>query len=396
MTARMRSAGSFASLLCGLLLAGCSDEPTLNNALTSSLPLEGFAAYDTTIAADTSTTFRKYVAMNGATNMLGMADGYTAMAAIQFVPGYFPRRDTATVFRATLTLTTVTWMGDSLGTLGFTVHRIDKSWSTSRLTWDSVYSGFYDPAVVRGSYMGGPAADRDTISVELDTAMVREWLQSTSTNKYGIILVPTPSSTIVRGLYPFELDSVSWRPTVTIYAGNAAGTSLDTTRYNVGADTFVGNIDNLATDPALFYLQAGVVYRSTLHFPTSFIPRGAIINSAELTIDRDPAASRLSRFVVDSLVTAHLLLSADPTGIFESDYTATAGRPKAGTSTSFSFDLRHAAQAWVKGTNDGILLRNNSVREFSSFDLYAFAGPRHPDPARRPRLHLVYSVRKEK
>jgi hypothetical protein len=90
-----------------------------------------------------------------------------------------------------------------------------------------------------------------------------------------------------------------------------------------------------------------------------------------------------------------MLLSNDPAGIFESDFYSSAGRRLAGTSTTFRFDVRHAVQTWARGGNYGFLLRVATASEFNSLDLYCFGSVSAPDPARRPRLRVVYSVRNQ-
>ena len=382
------------ALLAAVLLAGCSEEPSRSNALVADLPLDEFTVKDTTVSADTSGTFRTYQAMNGSINMLGSYGRYTACLAIQFTPSAFPTRDTIVVHQATLMLSSATWTGDSLGTLSFTAHRVERGWSASRLTWDSIQTGFFESAE-RGRYVGAGGPDSQMISLDLDTAMVREWFRSSGTTKYGIILVPAAPGGLIRGFFTFGEDSSAIRPTLRVIAGNVSGTSRDTSTFVLGTDTFVANIDELAADPGLIYLQAGVVYRGNLRFDTGFLPRGAIVNQAELLLERDAASSHLTRFTADTVVSAHMLLSNDPAGIFESDFYSSAGRRLAGTSTTFRFDVRHAVQTWARGGNYGFLLRVATASEFNSLDLYCFGSVSAPDPARRPRLRVVYSVRNQ-
>lgn len=377
-------------LLAAALVAGCSEEPSRSNALVADLPLEDLVVIDTTVTADTSGTFRMYLGMNGSINMLGASGNYTACLALQFNPALFPARDTIAVHQATLTLSDTTWTGDSLGTLAFTVHRIERGWNASRLTWDSIQTGFYETAE-RGRFTGtgGP----DSISVDLDTAMVREWFRSSGTTKYGILLLPAGIGGLIRGFLTFGEETAALRPRLRVIAGNVSGTTRDTSTFDLGTDTFVANVDNLGADPSLLYLQAGVVYRGSVRFNTGFLPRGAIVNQAELFLERDPAASRLTQFTADTAASAHMLLTSDPTGIFEPDYLSAVGRRLGGASNTFRFDVRHAVQTWTKGGNYGFLLRVATASEFNSLDLYCFAAASAPDPARRPRLRILYSVR---
>jgi len=388
-----------AALVLLALFSGCSEEPTESNAIVSPGALKNYIFRDTTVYADTDASFRKYIPMDGAVNLLGQYNGYTALALIQFTPAYFPIRDTAVVYRAMLRLKTVSWFGDSAGTWSFNIYRVNRAWSPTTLTWDSVQlAGMYDQTVVRGTYMQGAAPDSQWVSIQLDTSMVRQWIASytsTGDTKYGMILVPNAGSSTVRGVAQYSADT-SLTPKLQIIAGNAAGTSLDTTDYTIAIDTFVGNVA-LPADPSLLYVQSGVVYRSALHFNLSFIPKASLISKAELLLDENTAASRLNRFSGMLTVTAHLMSSATDSASFDRFHFTTGG---IASGTTFSIDARYLVQSWVKGPNYGVLLTATSLSDYlssldaesSSFDLYAFASHRAANAAQRPRIHIIYAL----
>jgi hypothetical protein len=226
--------------------------------------------------------------------------------------------------------------------------------------------------------------------------MVRKWLQPrTISTNYGVILIPTPNTNVVRGFHSFDFDSVSFFPKLTIIARSAAGTAQDTTNYQgfgQGQDTFVGNIDNLNSNPELIYAQSGVSYRGFLKFDFSSIPRGAIINQAELTLKYSPAASRLNRFTSDSTIAAHALLSATDSTKF--DVQGSRSTVDLRYATSFVFDIRREVQYWIRDAslNNGLLFRTVNRSEFSSFDLFTFYNQTAQDSTRRPQLIVKYTV----
>jgi hypothetical protein len=380
-----------------IMAPACSDEPTVANSLVANLPLSNFQVEDTTIQALSGGSFQQYVAMNGTVNLLGRSGSFVAYTTVEFTPANFPARDTINVVSAKLSLHAVTWYGNTNSPLGFTAHRITKSWSSNTLTWDSVQSGFYEDAV-RGSVSATAGTDTQAIVLDLDTAMVREWFQtstSTTTTKFGVALIPAPETqSLIRGFVAFGSDSITYLPTLKVIAVNVAGTTRDTSTFNTGVDTFVGNITPTLSDPGLLFLQAGIVYRSTLHFDLTGIPRGAIINSAELLLERDPVTSRLSAFVKDTVVSPHLITSATDSTSFEPEDGTSFGRRKAGTAYTFSFNIRRQVQSWLHGPNNGLLLRATSSSEFSTADLYTFFSPAAANAAVRPRLKIVYSKEK--
>ncbi|MCK5572073.1 MAG: DNRLRE domain-containing protein, partial [Bacteroidetes bacterium] len=207
---------------------------------------------------------------------------------------------------------------------------------------------------------------------------------------------PSMTTNIVRGFDSFEAFPDSILPFLEIISVNGAGTVRDTSTYNLGVDTFVGNIDNLNTDPGLLHAQSGVVYRSTLHFDVSFIPRGAIINKADMLLSLDPGTTLLTKFTADTVVSSHVILDAADNSVYEPDRPSAYGRPKEGTSTVFSFSVPHAVQFWLMGNNYGILLRPTTGPETATFDLYTFSSHTAADSSQRPRMQILYSTEEDR
>lgn len=393
---RGRALALAAGAVLASLLAGCSDQPTVANAPVVALPLTNLAVHDTTIVATGSSTYKQFIRTNGPVNLVGRSGNYTAMSLIQFVPTNFPARDTALVFGASLTLRFETWAGDSTGQFSFNIYRVSLPWGETTVTWDTVQGpGFYEQYTVRGSYSGGAGPDTQLVTIPLDTAMVRQWLATpttTTTTAYGIILVPTSGCTMIRGFneyaYP-TTDSTGWFPTLQIIAGSPSGTPRDTATYAIAYDTWVGNIENLASNPQLIYLQSGVDYGSTLSFDVSFIPRGAVVNSANLLLTSDPATTRINRFVTDS--SFQLATTLSPSDRTQTDPYLVVGTKRTGSILTYSVDMIRPVQIWIKSSNYGVTLKPNVTFDGSSFQLMTFFNEKAP-PALRPRLKLKYST----
>jgi hypothetical protein len=66
------------------------------------------------------------------------------------------------------------------------------------------------------------------------------------------------------------------------------------------------------------------------------------------------------------------------------------GRRETDAPYAFRFDVRTAVQAWLTGTNYGLLFRVKA--ETSTADRYAFYNYNAADPSLRPRIHITYSV----
>ena len=374
------------------LFGSCSEDPNLLNSLDTRFTDIDIEVIVDTLEAVSSHSFRQYIPMNGVYNMLGITGGHQAILAMQFTQG-FSQRDTVEVLSAQVRLRGVTWIGDSTGMLMFNAHKILRPWNSLSVTWDSVQSaGFYEESVIRGTYSGTLKSDTGFVTFDLDTAMVRQWIRPSTFTQNGIVLVPTTGSSLARGFTAFGVDSVQYVPTLTVIARNLSGTVTDTTEFTIGNDTFLGNIDNLITDPARFYVQSGVVYRSTLMFDASPIPRGAIVNQADLILHLDRTASKLSRFSGDTLQAVHIRTSTTDSSKFETE----GAIGKGGDNGSTVYELRHPVQLWVNGINNGLLIRSSSLLEFSALDQFVFHGPTSSDTALRPKVRVMYSIERRR
>ena len=381
--------------LVSIVVSSCSDDPSALNSVGTQLLRTKIIVKTDTLKTINSSTARQYVPMDGRTNLLGRSggpNGYAAYTLVQFYPAYLPQRDTVQILSATLSLRGETLFGDSTATFGFTAYRINRAWDQITFRWDSLTS-FYDSNPVSDTYFQGVGRDTQWVNVNLDTAMVRKWLQPlTFTDNFGVILIPGQNTNVVRGVHTFGYDVDSLYPQLVVVARNLAGTVTDTTVYKIGQDTFVGNIDNLDSNPELIYVQAGVSYRGFLKFDVATIPRGAIINQARLSLAYSPAASRLNRFTTDTAIAAHLMLSATDNRQFEVG--AAVGTLDTLTPNRFVFDIRHDVQYWIKDPtlNNGLIFRTVNRSEFSSFDLFALYNQTTQDSSKRPQLIVKYTV----
>jgi hypothetical protein len=398
--AGFRSLSAVVLFLFAVLGTGCSEDPTEANSLVADLPLPGLVTKDTTLQAVAGFSVRLYSPMDGTVNLVGRTGSYSAVTIVQFTQSTFPLRDTVAVYSARLTFHAVSWYGAKGAPFGFTVYRVNQAWSPFTLTWDSLQTGsFYDATIPRGVFPDTMLPDSGvTITVNLDTSMVRQWFATpttSTTTQFGIALVPSPATqNAVSGLLEFGAgDSASYAPTLQVIAGSPTGQSRDTSYYNLGIDTFVGTDDHSAAPPGLLYVQSGINYRSAVRFDLSAIPRGAIVNAATLYLDRDPSTSRISSFVRDTALAAHILLDTVNLRLIDPEDPTTFGRRLASSGTTFGFNIRKAAQSWIRGPNYGVMIRVPGGSEYSTANLYTFYSPAASSPSVRPRLKLVYSLK---
>ncbi len=383
------------TLLIAVMAVGCSE--SITNPLTpgSGLRRDDVIIRDTTLVAVADSVFLLRLAPDSLLlaptqrNLIGKNGNYTALAAVRFYP---PARDTISVLSAKLTLRFISRQGDPAGSFGFTVHKILSEWNQRSLTWPKVNeAGFYEASVQRGSYTSTAVTDTQLVTLDLDTTMVREWFRS-GQSSYGVLLVPTLTSTMIRGFSAFDYDSSKFWPKLEVIAtdANRTGRFRDTTTFQdpPGADTYVADVAPFPFDSSRIYTQAGIVYRSVLRFDVSHLPAGTIINSAELLLERDGALSATFGFSPDPTPVVHALTRSDSV-VFEAPFSG--GALKGSSTTTFAFDVRRQVQLWVNGANHGLLLRQALANEINTLDLFVFYGRRAADVAKRPRIVIKYT-----
>jgi hypothetical protein len=375
------------------MFIACSESITNPDTPGSGLLNRNVLIKNDTLLAASDTTYLQRIVTDGILlsplqqDLIGRDGIYKAHTAIRF--SVVNARDTINVLSAKMTLRLVTWRGNATGTFAFSVHKIKAAWSEATLTWKQADStGFYHPDTV-GSYSGSLGPDTQKITLNLDTAMVRGWLRSNTTSNNGILLLPTSASSIIRGIHAFDYDSTKFQPLLEIIARNTSGTVTDTTLIQIGSDTYVADANPFPLSADHIFTQAGIAYRSRLKFDVSKLPAGAIINSAELLLERDPALTNVSRFTATPQPVVQALFSDDSSN-FES--VVAAGSLKSGSTNTFAFDVRRQVQLWANGTNYGIVLRQYNVSEFGTLDVFAFYSNNATNSSLRPRINIKYTV----
>ena len=359
---------------------GCNDEPTsVGLGLLSSQEL---VRVDTiTVTTASGSTVRTYINTGSSGNiLLGRSLGYEARALLQFsnIPDTLR---SVTVDSAKLILIPSYRFGESHGLLSFTVNKMVQGWTEHGITWDSVTTSSYE-ATTRGGF-GRTVADFDSVVVSLDPNLVMEWFQNVGTNPIqGIILIPTGGSNVIVGFTSFDSTQSPRKPQLLVYYSK--GGAQSTIASSSGLDAYVANIDNLASDPNLLYVQAGVAYRSIVKVDFSLIPQHSGIHGATLELTLNRSASRLNTQSVDSLFS--FFLASTDSAINAS---IALGRRLDPNSDVYTFTITPDVQRWINGqANFG--LRIQAAAEPTTLDLFTLYSS-SASPSLRPRLKIIYS-----
>jgi hypothetical protein len=369
----------FIPILFLILMNGCTDDPP-NAVGVSILPSrDGFniLSFDTT--ANYSSSYLKRLSGASTLLMLGKYQDNEAASILTFnldstlFPG--SKIDSATLF-----FHIGYKFKDSVGTIGFQIRNMRSSWTAGTYTWDSLSTSSYSDTILESHVMHIQPGDT-TLSIRLDTAVVRSWIWS-GMGKCSIILLPTSSSTMILGLSSSGSTETLMPKLSIAYHDSVDSSRVDsiftTTKVYVANNTFPVAAQH-------FFVQGAVADQGLLKFDVSRIPKNVSITSATLQLSLDTTLS-VRGYSTDSSLTAYIALddSAKPTagGLY--------GTGSFINSHTVTFPIASVVQQWVtKQTNHGVIIEVTS--DYINFDRYSFYDFTAA-PSLRPTLTVKYSV----
>jgi len=374
-------------MLFVLFIAGCAETPTTVGAKL--LPNGDLLRLDTTVVSAT----RSY---NGivipATSisprvLVGNVDNIQCWGIYRFslLPDSIK---SIPIVSAELDLRTIYHFGDSLAPFSMTVHQILMNWATDSLTIDSLKApGFYRSSP-SGVWNSSSIGDTSTLTIPLDTTMIRSWgtLNDTTLNNFGVLLRPTNNG-VVKGFGSFMVSDPALGPKLLLRLRNAAGT-IDTLSLTVGGQRYVttGLNSAWASDSTHLWVQNGVANRGYVEFDVSAIPLHAAVHKATLELTLDAQRSKFNYFTADS---AYVYFTGDDGSTLS--YIVGIGTPaQVGTSKVYQFPVGAFVQRWVRGS----VLKRMAIAGFDenfALDLFSFYGAQSTK-AVKPKLTIIYSI----
>ena len=378
---------SLFTILLILFIAGCAETPTPVGA--SLLPYDDFLRLDTTVVSAT----RSYNGTVFPTTsisprvLVGSMDNIQCWGIVRFnlLPDSIKSKP---IVSAELDLRTIYHFGDSLAPFSMTVHQILMNWATDSLTIDSLRApGFYRTSP-SGVFNPSSIGDTSTLSIPLDTTMIRSWgtVSDTTLNNFGVLLRPTNNG-VVKGFGSFMVSNAAFGPKLLLRLRNAAGT-IDTLSLTVGAHRYVtaGLNSAWASDSTHLWVQNGAASRGYVEFDVSTIPLHAAIHKATLELTPDAQRSKFNYFTADS---AFVYFTGDDGTTLS--YLADVGTPvQVGTSKVYQFPVGAFVQRWVRGS----VLKRIAIAGFDenfALDLFSFYGAQSTK-AVKPKLTIIYSI----
>ena len=241
----------------------------------------------------------------------------------------------------------------------------------------------------------------DQIEIELDTLLVTQWTDSTSSlTNYGI-WIDSPDAEFINSFYSTENSEFSVKPQLQLdYTfTDSTGQVRDTTTVYATMDAFLLlnsefqllNIEkDLKLDTSCFYIGKGFAFRSFLKFDLNSLDTTAHLNRALMEIVINKANSirnaagasdcRIYRVEGDSWAKNDV-----------NEYPATASYAATLTDSTLIFDVTPTIQGWIGNNypNYGFLVR--SINEEQTLARVAFYSSK-TNPEFQPRLYLYYTL----
>jgi hypothetical protein len=374
-------------VLFAVFITGCSETP--NQVGSKTLPGQDLLQLDTATVYAVSSTSQPVIIGTSASPriLIGKLNSTEAWGLIRFAT--LPDSIKIMPFiSAQLKLRTIYHFGDSLGAYSLALHNVLKYWVTDSLTIDSLKAaGFYDTKASGGASFGS-VGDTVTISIPIDTSMIRTWgtVGDTVVAGYGVLLRPT-NSTVIKGFGTFfQGDATLWPQLVLTFQG-AAGT-IDTLIVSTGSNRFVVTqpVQPWPSDSTHIYVQNGYAYRGAVDFDISSIPAHAAIHKATLQLTADAGRSQFNYFTADSLRAYFVADDGTTLTYLES----ISDRSQIGTSKMYQLSVGPFIQRWIRGATSRRLVIAG-VDEWSALDLFALYGA-GASKALKPKLTLYYSI----
>lgn len=369
---------------------GCENDPKdLGINYIPSIDTTGIKFLDS--QADTmnisSYTFKKYINNYLAENLLvGKYQDYDSKALIRFY-NISVDYDSAEVLSAVLKFRYGGYyFKEKGGNTSFNVNKILTSLNFTSITFDSVNSS----QISTESYgnFNGIVPDSSFISVTLDNKMIEDWLMYAAdtaypVKNYGLALVPTASSTTIKGFYLIN-NNVEFIPAIDVILSKNG--VIDTISLNTSDGLSLSDAPESAIPSDRIFTQNGIAYRSIMNFDLTKLPGNVIINNATLQFTLDRANSFISENTDKRIVVGMVTDSVTKTDTLFIDAFLS-------DSIVYSVNLNPIVQRWNSGiyTNQGISMKN--YFELQNLDNFVIFSPNDPDISKRPRLKITYTLR---
>jgi len=306
-----------------VILYSCNDLPTNvgYSLLYDTVDVLTVSNAEKQIIAETENFLKQTQISNNGALFLGIGNGLKANAIIRFgfLPDSLVNSTNYELLEAKIYMTPTRYtFGDSLtNSFGFTAHKVNQLWDI-KSTWDSIFhpdgtSDIIDSRVI-GNYNGTITQQDSMYDIEfiLDLDLIKEWIQNQkdSVPNWGIALIPTGNTTLIRKFYAQQVAKTYSNPKlyITFRDINNPDSILSITMKSAIESSFIYS-DSPTNDDIV--LQGGTSSRCIFTFDFSSLPPNAGVNKAVLELVLDPNRCNIGNYTLDSIICAEIYNADD-------------------------------------------------------------------------------------
>lgn len=395
----------YSIVVLAIVLSACNDKPTdIGSAFIPTANIPGLTIISSTnanlITSDT-VGYTPVSLISAGVYYIGKTSSMKFISASKFynIPTDMNAFTTDSILSATLYMQVNTYgIGNTDSTLPFSFKVYEL---TGEVTSGST-SAPYDVSKLVASY-NAPISYTSTSSVQIkmdfDKATLVKWLKlsivtTASLPIYGIAFVPDDNCKVIRQFAGSQVADFTNPKTVVVFQYRRGGT--DTTIYfTTLAPLFEASFIETVPPPVKtgIMVQGGIEYRTHLSFDVSMIPALASIHKAKLVLTLDSANSVWGNQGPDLTLDAQFGIS----DLFRSttgNATVYYGYSDPNSTGQYNFDgLAQAIERWKRGdANNGLIIETDGSNQTRSLNKMVFFDAKCPDPTKRPKLTIIYSV----
>ena len=374
-----------------LIFISCEDEPSdigIELIAQDYLSTRSFDSQVDSIAQNSS-YFKNVIPLSGSSWILiGKYQDIDASALLRFILGLADSLkndlldDKINVLDSWIVLQNRYVYGDTLASMDFTAHKVNSYWSSS-FTIDSLSKLDYDTEDISSAL----TITDTTYTFNLDETLILSWMKNAADNSlesnYGIYLQPSATSGKVVG---FEALTATSSIAAKLYVViEKSGVYTDTLNGFIISDISLVN-GSLPTLPAgTIGVQSSIAVNSKISFDISVLPKGIVINFAELILTKETVNSKSGSAYTNSL-RAYYLTYSDSLKTEGSSVTLSFSNNK------YSGNITGFLRSWIDNDeNNGILIQSGN--QFDGLELFSIYGSDAQNLSDRPRLRVTYTIK---
>lgn len=352
--------------------------------------------------ADTSIVEGKVSTANGTKLLLGSHADFETRFLIRFsgLPA-----DTIQIDSLRLMFTSVSNLGEAVGSIGGTAYLVTEDWPASvneDESWDYRTKIDYTPELTANFEINSETETYHLI--ELPPAMIDVWRDTTGGNNNHGLLLDYSSADYIKQFLSAEATFSGQRPRlIAVYHDAALDTIVHDTLF---VDKDASLIDfNGTYDPSKVQIASGYTVRSFFYFDLSVLPETAAMATMHFILNRDTVNSIVNENTKEEMSFRTITTPYEELPYYKVDSTFTQNIYYSvtleETSVKHTLDIRslergYASQNFLQDILNGDIIYGSFMAQYkmegNDISVYTVRDNADPDMISRPKLIVEYYV----